>query len=404
MNIRENLKAYLDGELSSTDAALVEQAIGSDPDLKRETEEMSRLSNAIKAFAHEFQSTGYQKAADAAVAKAQPNFWQKYAPLLIVAPVLALMYAVVFPVFAQSKLTGSRAQLRSVQYGSAKAEAPASSPSERAGGVAGRESAGGFGSPESKARDLSATADESQWQNAAEMDHRQGANLPQLNEGNVARLVVKAGNVAVLVTDVAQAGSEIPKIARSFGGFVVSSSANNVAGSRRATYTIKVSANNFDVAMDALANLGEVTSSNSSGEDVTTQVADIDARIKVMKAEEEQYAEVLKAARSIGQILEVKRQLSRVRQEIESLTAQSQSLKRLAVLSTITATLTERAQPVGQVPQDWFGEAKTNAMNALGAFGVQVGRILVYVGIFAVVWVPALVVYLWLKRRNKPLA
>lgn len=58
MNIRENLKAYLDGELNAPDRAEVEEALKSDPALQLELQQMKEISQSLRGAANPVNAVG----------------------------------------------------------------------------------------------------------------------------------------------------------------------------------------------------------------------------------------------------------------------------------------------------------------------------------------------------------
>ena len=71
MSIREDLKAYLDGELSPQRAEEVRAAIESDPELKKEVEALRAISNTFRLVAPASQPVGLDQTLEA-LRKAQP--------------------------------------------------------------------------------------------------------------------------------------------------------------------------------------------------------------------------------------------------------------------------------------------------------------------------------------------
>jgi Flp pilus assembly protein TadB len=72
---------------------------------------------------------------------------------------------------------------------------------------------------------------------------------------------------------------------------------------------------------------------------------DLEARIRSKQALEAQFLEIMKQARSVTDALEVQRQLSEVRGEIERLEGRRRFLENQSSLSTITVTL-QPSQPL----------------------------------------------------------
>jgi hypothetical protein len=215
------------------------------------------------------------------------------------------------------------------------------------------------------------------------------------------RLEIKTAQLSVEVEDVPKAQSEAENVAKSVGGRVESSSKNNDEGVlASANLTLRVPVAAFQVAVNRLRNLGRVISDNLTGEDVTTQVVDVEARLKVLRAEEDQYVELLKAANKVGEVLSVRERLGQVRQEIESLDATRKALRDQAAESTIHLSLTERPKPDRpEQNANWAEDAWSTAVNGLSSAGRAIGRALVFLFVFSPIWLPIAILVWWLARR-----
>ena len=77
----------------------------------------------------------------------------------------------------------------------------------------------------------------------------------------------------------------------------------------------------------------------TTGQDVTEEFIDLEARIKTQKALESQFLEIMKQANKVEDALEVQRQVAEVRTEIEKLEGRKRFLENRASLSTITVSL-----------------------------------------------------------------
>jgi Domain of unknown function (DUF4349) len=100
---------------------------------------------------------------------------------------------------------------------------------------------------------------------------------------------------------------------------------------------VRVPSENFE------ALLAEVSQSVSyfdlkeiSSDDVTEEYIDIDARLKTKKVLETRYFELLKKASKISEIIEIEKQLSAIREEIESKEGQLKYLQNKVSMSTVT--------------------------------------------------------------------
>jgi hypothetical protein len=190
-------------------------------------------------------------------------------------------------------------------------------------------------------------------------------------------------------------------IATTVGGYIEASSLDTSKESDPTAHvTLRVPEKQFNEALRRLRALGSVQGENITGQDVTSQVADVEARLRTMRIEEEQYRTLLKSTRRIGDVLEVKGRLSEVREQIESLTSQQKVLKNLSSLSTISVNFTEKTQPKRDKPeQGWADETMANAYNMLTGVLTFVGQGIIYLFVLAPIWVPIGGFAWWLNRR-----
>ena len=129
-DIREDLKAFLDGELSPSRAAEVQTAVDSDPALQQEVEFMKALGFEIKKMKHEPAVAGVE--ATMTALKRKPRAWWMRPEPYVASAVCVILMAVFFPVFAQSKEAAkvSMERYQNADTGVAAAPAPADAPSE----------------------------------------------------------------------------------------------------------------------------------------------------------------------------------------------------------------------------------------------------------------------------------
>lgn len=90
MSLHEDLKAYLDGELSPQRADEVRAAIDADPNLRREAEQLQALSVEIRSLAGEPEVVGMERALDAIRPKPIPWWGAAWKPALAIGVPLVL--------------------------------------------------------------------------------------------------------------------------------------------------------------------------------------------------------------------------------------------------------------------------------------------------------------------------
>jgi hypothetical protein len=159
-----------------------------------------------------------------------------------------------------------------------------------------------------------------------------GAPLPEAIQSQ--RKIIRSADLSLTVEDVVATGRTIEEIARTSGGFVLSSSA--------ARYQIKVPAAGLDDALEELEGLGEVTHRNLSGEDVTAEYVDLEVRLANAHAARDSYEALLRKAATVEEMLKVEKALHEVQERIELLEGRRRFLDEHLALSDIDIHLRER--------------------------------------------------------------
>jgi len=150
------------------------------------------------------------------------------------------------------------------------------------------------------------------------------------------RMIVRTGRMWLVVDDVPVALDRISGLAEDFDGYVVSSKRweedERVAG----TIAIRVPAEYFDDVVRALRGLAvEVTAEDTSSKDVTEEYVDLSAKLHNLEATEEQLLRLMEKAETVEDMLDVQRELSKTRGEIEQTKGRMQYLERTSATSLI---------------------------------------------------------------------
>lgn len=154
------------------------------------------------------------------------------------------------------------------------------------------------------------------------------------------RLIIRTGSMTLVVENVAAAIDQITAIADAYNGYVVVSNSWQNRDRMMGNIAIRVEVAYFELAMSDLANLAvEVRSESTSGEDVTEEYVDLDAKLRNLEASEAQLLELMKQAGDVSEILEVQRELVKTRDEIERTQGRMQYLEQSAAMSYIAVDL-----------------------------------------------------------------
>ena len=156
------------------------------------------------------------------------------------------------------------------------------------------------------------------------------------------RMVVRTGNIELVVSDVAVTLDNITKVASDFGGYVVTSQKWKEGERNLGTISIRVLAENYDKTVVALRALAKsVTSESTSSQDVTEEYSDLDSRVKNLEATETQLQKIMQTATKTEDILSIQRELTNVRGQIEQAQGRMQYLQRTSSTSLIQIKLNE---------------------------------------------------------------
>jgi hypothetical protein len=112
-----------------------------------------------------------------------------------------------------------------------------------------------------------------------------------------------------------------------------------------ATVTVRVPERFFETALRRFAKLGEVEYRQTSTEDVSDQMVDLEARLRHARAVEARLLRFLQASDTIREMLAVQDRLDQVQLEIEQLAAQIASLREIVSYSTISVSMRAEGDP-----------------------------------------------------------
>jgi PKD repeat protein len=156
------------------------------------------------------------------------------------------------------------------------------------------------------------------------------------------RMVVRNGNLQLVVSDVATAVDNITKIASDSGGYVVSSQKWKDGERNVGSISVRVLAENYDKAVISLRGLAmSVISETTSSQDVTEEYVDLDSKVKNLEASETQLLKIMETASKTEDVLSIQRELTSVRGEIEQAKGRMQYLQRTSSTSLIEVRLDE---------------------------------------------------------------
>ena len=218
----------------------------------------------------------------------------------------------------------------------------------------------------------------------------------------VDRKIIFTGRLAVKVLDAEASFKSSEALAAKYDGFVAESSLQRGDTQVTAAAVLRVPAAKVSLLMDDLAGLGTVTVRSSGSEDITSTYIDVEARLKVLRAEEEQLVTFLKKATTIKDMLAVQEQLRTVRTDIEQYEGQQRYMDNATSLATVNVELVQTTAAF--VAPEGFGSAFAQSLARFGqgfrAFWTWLGGSLVFIVFYGLVMLGLGAVVLRIARRR----
>lgn len=165
------------------------------------------------------------------------------------------------------------------------------------------------------------------------------------------RMVVKTAELGIRTPDVRASLAEARDVSARFGGDVLSSQVYGGEGPVSADLVLAVPSDEFESTLDALRRLGRQTTTDAvRGQDVTEEFVDLGSRGRNLLAAEESLLTLYNRAQSVDDTLEVQRELTVVRGQIEEVQGRMRYLESRTAMSRVSLTI----EPISAAPrQTW---------------------------------------------------
>ncbi|GIW83849.1 MAG: hypothetical protein KatS3mg106_362 [Gemmataceae bacterium] len=230
---------------------------------------------------------------------------------------------------------------------------------------------------------------------------------PKLLTAEVERKIIYTAHIDVVVKDLEAAMAEVKQLIHGHKGYIAKSEVRGQVGQRRtAEYVLRVPVNNFNALQEGLLQLGFAERNALESQDVTEEYVDIEARLQVLKREEETLNKLLLESRSRSDLLQTRDHILQVRSQIERAQARLNLLSRLTAFSTIYLKLREEQnyQPPASKAAPTLGErirvTFRNSWDNFLDFLTKCTLLAVALTPWLPVIIPAGLVLIWLRHRR----
>ncbi|OGK10226.1 hypothetical protein A2767_02130 [Candidatus Roizmanbacteria bacterium RIFCSPHIGHO2_01_FULL_35_10] len=217
------------------------------------------------------------------------------------------------------------------------------------------------------------------------------------------RLVVSESYLSILVKNVIETQKQIIQTAENLGGYMVNSNLSNPQDAPTATLTVRVPEKRLNEALQLYRDLSvKVVSENLTGQDVTDQFVDNEARLKTLEDTKAKFQEIFDQATRIEDILNVQQQIINLQSQIDSVKGQQNYLEKNAQMAKLTVYLSTDEFALPYAPSEsWRPEVIfKQAVRSLVSHVRKLGTALIWLAVYSTIVVPALLlIRYFIKKR-----
>lgn len=218
--------------------------------------------------------------------------------------------------------------------------------------------------------------------NAAPVDESKNESPPPpppLADNLKAKLpskIIRTGVLDIEVEDYKKARAAISKTVNDLHGYIEHEDETSDSYAIRNTLSIRVPSASFDNLMNDLGNAAkEVHRRQVNVQDVSAEYYDTEARKKAQQAAEQRYIELLKQARTVGEVMEVQQKIDEIQENVEANQGRLNYLNDQVQYSTIALTVVKNFQYAPSDSPNFFsrmGSAFGNGWQGVLQFFIRV--------------------------------
>ena len=156
---------------------------------------------------------------------------------------------------------------------------------------------------------------------------------------SISRKLLKNGNVVFETADLEKMKLNIENLVQKFDGYISSDYANEYDNKVNYYLNIRIPSQYFDLILKEISiQISKFDAKEITISDVTEEFLDIESRLKNKKELEKRYLEILQQSKSVEDILNIERELGKLREEIEATEGRLNYLSNQVSFSTLSVS------------------------------------------------------------------
>ena len=182
--------------------------------------------------------------------------------------------------------------------------------------------------------------------------------------------IIKTARLVYETKDVETTHANILQLATQYEGLVQNDNSGKSYNRIFRNMVIRIPSESFQVFIDGVSEgVSYFDQKEISRQDVSEEFVDLEARLKAKRELEKRYLELLKQAKNVKEMLEIERELSKIREEIEAKQGRLEFLQNRVSLSTVNIEFYKLTSETG-ITQS-YGQKMVNSLKG-GWDGVSV--------------------------------
>ncbi len=215
--------------------------------------------------------------------------------------------------------------------------------------------------------------------------------------------LVKTMEIYLQVDEVKTQSAALQSLAVELGGYLsdLNESGDGVEGTT-VRQTLRIPALRLEEAMARIEALGKILQRSLTTQDVTLQFVDMNSRLRNLEKTEGRLLAHLEQSGDMQAILNVEKEIDRVRGEIETVQGRINDLANQIGFATVRVTLaaTPSAGPISPASTFSTGSVFTDALRNLVGFAQGLWFIVIWVAVWSPIWLPVLMAARYIYRKN----
>jgi len=228
-----------------------------------------------------------------------------------------------------------------------------------------------------------------------------GRKITKITNEEADQKIIKTASLSFETQDLEATHQRVLTVTKELNGFISTDNSGKNYNEHFRNVTVRIPTVNFQKFIDDISEgVSFFDQKDISRRDVSEEFIDLSARLKAKKELEKRYLELLGQAKNVKEMLEIERELSNIREEIEAKQGRLNYLQDQVSMSTVNIRFYKVSHETGVTVS--YGQKMKNAISG-GWDGISVFFIgLLYLWpLFLIILLLIFVLRRWIKRSKK---